>query len=116
MTRHPQEGVHILREMPFYQVARQIAGGHHEKWDGSGYPLGLRGEAIPLPARIVAVADIFDALAASRPYKRAWPHEEALSEIRRLAGSSLDPGVTEAFTTLYQEGVVAHIMEQFADH
>jgi putative two-component system response regulator len=74
-----------------------IARAHHEKWDGTGYPLGLRGEEIPLVARICAVCDVFDALVSDRPYKAAWPTEEALDELRRLAGRHLDARLTGLF-------------------
>ena len=73
---------------------------HHEWWDGSGYPVGLRGEAIPLAGRIVALADVFDALTHERPYKRAWPLGRALAKVRRLDGSQFDPAVAAAFETL----------------
>ncbi len=77
-------------------MGSQIAGGHHEKWDGSGYPRGLQGEDIPLEARIVAVADVYDALISKRCYKKAWTADEAMAEMRRCAGSHLDPVVVEA--------------------
>jgi len=77
--------------------AAKIAGGHHENWDGSGYPRGLRGETIPLPARIMAVADVYDALTTPRVYKRAWSHEDATSEILKLKGTKFDPAVVDAF-------------------
>ena len=78
-------------------VAARIAGGHHENWDGSGYPRGLIGEAIPLEARLMALADVYDAVTTSRPYKRAWSHEEAIAEVARLAGVKFDPKVAAAF-------------------
>jgi putative two-component system response regulator len=79
------------------QRASTIAASHHERWDGSGYPHGLRGEEIALAGRIVAVADVFDALTHERPYKQAWPVEAALAEIRCGAGSQFDPAVVDAF-------------------
>lgn len=78
------------------RVAERIARSHHERWDGSGYPDGLCGEAIPLEARIVSVVDVFDALTSRRPYKQAWPVEEALEEIRRQSGKQFDPRIVEA--------------------
>jgi response regulator RpfG family c-di-GMP phosphodiesterase len=81
-------------------VAEQIARSHHERWDGDGYPDGLAGEAIPLVARIVGVADVFDVLVHERPYKEAWTVEDAAREIRSGAGSQFDPGVVAAFDAL----------------
>jgi putative two-component system response regulator len=82
------------------RLAHEIALTHHEWWDGGGYPSGLRGEAIPLSGRIVALADVFDALTHERPYKPAWPAEEAAAELQRLAGRQFDPRVVEAFAGL----------------
>src|SRR5690606_5577621 len=80
MRRHPQHGYEVLRDSPsrFVQVGAEIALRHHERWDGSGYPDGLVGESIPLSARIVAIADVLDALTTKRPYKRAWSMEESM--------------------------------------
>jgi putative two-component system response regulator len=79
------------------QMAATIAISHHEKFDGSGYPAGLVGEAIPLVGRIVAVADVFDALTSARPYKAAWPVDRALQMLREGAGSHFDPACVDAF-------------------
>jgi len=78
-------------------VASTIAESHHEKWDGTGYPAGLKGNAIPLSARIMALADVYDALTSVRPYKKAWTHEDASEEIIRNSGIAFDPAVVEAF-------------------
>ena len=78
-------------------MARTIALTHHEKWDGSGYPNGLKGEEIALEGRIVAIADVFDALTSERPYKRAWTVEEAIATMRRDSGKHFDPGLIELF-------------------
>lgn len=86
-----------LGEDDFLQLAKQIAYGHHEKWDGSGYPAGICGEAIPLPARIVAVADVYDALRSRRPYKEPLSHEEARAFLLESRGGHFDPTVIEAF-------------------
>ncbi|MBI4620670.1 MAG: response regulator [Desulfobacterales bacterium] len=97
MKTHTIEGEKILGNKPYYQVARDIARSHHERWDGNGYPDGLKDMAIPLAARIVTVADIFDALTHERPYKKAWPVEKALNEMKSLSGSTFDPEILDAF-------------------
>ncbi|MEJ1356031.1 MAG: response regulator [Candidatus Sedimenticola sp. (ex Thyasira tokunagai)] len=86
-----------LEEVQMLDVAREIAGGHHEKWDGSGYPRGLQGEQIPLPARIMALADVYDALISRRPYKEPVPHSEVMDTILSGAGKHFDPEVVEVF-------------------
>jgi putative nucleotidyltransferase with HDIG domain len=98
MRSHTTIGARILSagNSPLLELAEEIALSHHERWDGRGYPIGLKGEAIPLSARIVAVADVLDALTSERPYKRAWGLEAALSEISKQAGQQFDPSVVEA--------------------
>ncbi|WP_295823654.1 HD domain-containing phosphohydrolase, partial [uncultured Deinococcus sp.] len=78
----------------------EVIRSHHERWDGSGYPDGLRGTAIPLAARIFAVCDVYDALTHVRPYKDAWTHDAAVAEIRAKSGTHFDPAVVEAFLAL----------------
>lgn len=109
MRRHPEYGAEILGDRPFFQMARSIALSHHEKWDGTGYPRGLKGDEIPLPARIISVADVFDALTTKRSYKEAWTDEEALAELRALSGRSFDPQVVDVFLRLYTSGAIAEI-------
>ncbi|MDE3096430.1 MAG: HD-GYP domain-containing protein, partial [Chloroflexota bacterium] len=109
MKRHPEYGAEFLGNSPFYDVARQVAMYHHERWDGSGYPHGLRGEEIPLPARIVSVADVYDALTSDRPYKVAWPPERALAELIQMRGRGLCPSTVDAFLRLWNDGVIAEI-------
>lgn len=87
----------------FLQMAREIAFGHHEHWDGSGYPKGLAGEEIPLAARIVAIADVYDALFTKRIYKEAYPHRKCVEMIRELAGRQFDPALVKAFLKLEAE-------------
>ncbi|MEI8259137.1 MAG: HD domain-containing phosphohydrolase, partial [Deltaproteobacteria bacterium] len=96
---HAAIGAKLLggSDIPLLVTARTIAHFHHENWDGSGYPTGLKAEGIPLPARITAVADVFDALTHDRPYKKAWPIDKAIAEIELLAGSKFDPAVVRAF-------------------
>lgn len=97
MKGHPEAGERILGVKPFYQIAREIVRSHHENWDGSGYPDGLKGQDIPLPARIVAIADVFDAITNKRPYKDAWSRERAIQEIQNLAGTKFDPDIVDVF-------------------
>lgn len=107
MRRHPLIGYEILRDSQsrFVQMGALIALRHHERWDGSGYPDGLKGEAIPLPARIVAVADVFDALTSERPYKRAWAPDEALDYVKANRGTLFDPACVDALFT-YQARIL----------
>jgi putative two-component system response regulator len=102
VKRHTTIGAEILAggSSALMQMAEVIAVSHHERWDGSGYPAGLAGERIPLPGRIVAVADVFDALTHERPYKSAWRIDAALAEIERGAGAHFDPAVVGAFMRL----------------
>ena len=102
---HTSIGARIFAggKSPFLSMAEQIALCHHERWDGSGYPRGLQGEEIPLPARIVAVADVFDSLSSDRPYREAWPEEKALEEIDRAAGTQFDPTVAAAFLRVHTQ-------------
>jgi putative two-component system response regulator len=99
MKTHPTIGAEIIGEHtdPMLAMARQAALTHHERWDGSGYPAGLSGEEIPLEGRLVAVADVFDALTSKRPYKRPWTNDEAIGLIKSEAGRHFDPRVVEAF-------------------
>jgi putative two-component system response regulator len=99
MQRHAEIGGQILADSGFLllDLARTIALTHHEKWDGSGYPARLRGEAIPLAGRIVAIADVFDALTSERPYKPAWPIEKAVALITEGAGRHFDPALVPLF-------------------
>ncbi len=99
MRRHAEIGGTILDGSGFalLELAREIAVSHHERWDGSGYPLGLAGQDIPLSGRIVAVADVFDALTSERPYKRAWSVEEALAFLNDNAGKLFDPALVALF-------------------
>ena len=99
MRRHTLIGAELLSgsDSPLLQMAEIIALTHHEKWDGSGYPNRLAGEDIPLPGRICAICDIFDALTSQRPYKEAWAIEKATEHIRELSGAHLDPRLVELF-------------------
>jgi len=108
MQTHTIAGAAILAgsDHDLLRLAEVIALSHHERWDGSGYPQRLAGEAIPLPGRIVAVADVFDALTHTRPYKPAWPPEQALAEVVRQSGRQFDPQVVAAFVALHGRGLL----------
>ena len=97
MHRHPIYAFEMLASIEYLRPALDIPYCHHEKWDGSGYPRGLKREEIPLAARIFAVVDVYDALTSDRPYRKAWNKEEALEQIRRESGSHFDPQVVELF-------------------
>ncbi len=105
MKTHVEAGAHLLKdgESEVIQMAEAIALTHHERWDGRGYPYGLQGEDIPLVGRIVALADVFDALLQQRPYKAAWPVQKAYDEIVEQSGKHFDPAVVEAFSSLYRK-------------
>ncbi|RXZ33939.1 response regulator [Oxalobacteraceae bacterium CAVE-383] len=108
MKTHPRIGYEILSTStaPLFQLAAEIALHHHERFDGSGYPDGLIGEKIPESARIVALADVFDALSMKRPYKEEWPLERIMTTIRESTGSHFDPRIVEAFN-----GILPQILE-----
>lgn len=99
MRQHVSIGANIIGEHPsgLLRMAQRIALTHHEKWDGSGYPNGLAGEGIPIEGRIVAIADVFDALTSERPYKQAWPVEEVVAFLREQSGQHFDPDLVELF-------------------
>lgn len=115
MKQHASIGHEILRESasPVIQAGAEIAWSHHEKFDGSGYPRGLAGDAIPLFGRIVALADVFDALTSIRPYKRPWSVEEAVSFMREQSGRHFDPILLDAFFATLPE--VIEVMQRFRD-
>lgn len=121
MKAHPAIGRDALRdaetrmgtEGTFLSVAKEIAYGHHERWDGSGYPQGLRGEAIPLAARLMALADVYDALIHKRVYKPAWSHAEAIDMIREGRGAHFDPSLVDCFMENTDE--FRYIASRFSD-
>ena len=100
-------------KVDFLSLAKEIAYGHQEKWDGSGYPLGLQGEAIPVSARVMAVADVYDALISRRVYKDSMPHEKALAIIQDGRGSHFDPEMVDAFLSIQDE--IREIALRYAD-
>ncbi len=97
MRRHPEYGYELLSPVPFMKPALDIPLAHHERWDGLGYPRGLKGEQIPLAARVFAVVDVWDALTSQRPYRPAWTESNALPYIASQAGPHFDPHVVEVF-------------------
>jgi len=103
MRRHPQYAFDLLSRISYLHAALDIPYCHHEKWDGTGYPRRLKGEQIPLVARIFAVVDVYDALTSDRPYRLAWSKKKAIGHIREQAGSQFDPTIAEAFLNLIQE-------------
>jgi putative two-component system response regulator len=113
MQTHTRIGGTILAgsSFPVLRLGEEIALTHHERWDGTGYPYGLTGDDIPLAGRIVAVADVFDALTHSRPYKEAWPVHDAVAEIVRGGSTHFDPRVTAAFEQLARDGALDELVE-----
>jgi putative nucleotidyltransferase with HDIG domain len=107
MRRHPEYGRDFLRKIAYLAPALDIPYCHHERWDGSGYPRGLRGEQIPLAARVFAVADAFDALTSDRPYRAAWCEARALGYIEAQAGRHFDPAVVAEFVGRRRERLVS---------
>jgi len=97
MRRHPQFAYEMLQPIKYLRQSLDIPYCHHEKWDGSGYPRGLKGEQIPIAARIFAIADVWDAITSDRPYRKGWSSEEALAYIKNQSGKQFDPKVVDAF-------------------
>jgi putative two-component system response regulator len=122
MRRHPTIGLDALRnaeirmgaEGSFLGVAKEITYGHHEKWDGSGYPQGLSGEDIPLSARLMALADVYDALISKRVYKPAWSHTDAVELVRESSGTHFDPALVDCF--LQDTDEFRTIVSRFSDN
>lgn len=106
MRRHPQLGYEMLKDIPVLNGTAGIVYAHHEAYDGSGYPRGLRGDEIPIGARIFAVVDTYDAITSDRPYRKAASHEEAMAEITRCSGTQFDPAAVQAFIEADRTGLV----------
>ena len=115
IKQHCLDGERILGDGRFFETARSIAREHHERWDGQGYPFGLKGEEISLAARIVSVCDVFDALTSRRTYKEPWPIEEGMRAILEGSGNRFDPGVVAALQALHRSGLVERISTEVAD-
>jgi len=101
VTLHPVRSAEIVKPIEFQEQVTEIIIAHHERMDGRGYPRGLRGEQIPLGARIIAVLDAYESMTVGRPYRQAMKPEDAMGELNRCAGSQFDPRVVEAFGQLY---------------
>jgi HD-GYP domain-containing protein (c-di-GMP phosphodiesterase class II) len=100
MHKHPGYAYELLSPIRYLHPALDIPYCHHEKWDGTGYPRGLKGYQIPLAARIFAVVDVWDALRSDRPYRAGWPSDKAREHIRSLSGTHFDPQAVEAFLNI----------------
>lgn len=105
MKRHPQYAYDLLLSIPYLRPALEIPYYHHEWWNGNGYPQGVSGEDIPLPARIFAIVDVWDALLSDRPYRTAWPEEKVMEYIIDLAGKQFDPNVVAAFQRMFENRI-----------
>jgi putative two-component system response regulator len=116
MKRHPLIGYEMLKEgkSPYLKSGAEIALTHHEKYNGTGYPYGLKGENIPLHGRILAIADVFDALTSNRPYKEAWPFEKAIDLLMREKGEHFDPKLVDIFVANVEK--VREIYNSMSDH
>ena len=100
MRHHPIHAYEMLSQINYLRPALAIPCSHHERWDGSGYPQGLQREDIPLPARIFAVVDVWDALTSDRPYRKAWSTEQTMAHLRESSGALFDPAVVETFLSV----------------
>lgn len=106
MKRHPELGYQILSGIDFLRDAAEVVYAHHERYDGSGYPRGLKGDEIPVGARVFAVVDAYDAMISHRPYRKALPHQKAVKEIMRNSGTQFDPDVVRAFLEAEKRGLL----------
>jgi PAS domain S-box-containing protein/putative nucleotidyltransferase with HDIG domain len=104
ILKHPETAFNLLRQIPYLKKALEIPYCHHEKWDGSGYPRGLKGDEIPLAARIFTIVDVWDALSSDRPYRKAWDKEQVIRYITNESGKHFDPQIVNIFLTLVEKG------------
>ncbi|MGB9792936.1 MAG: HD-GYP domain-containing protein [Thermacetogeniaceae bacterium] len=114
MREHSLIGYNILRSLPSLSHIADWVLKHHERWDGGGYPLGLKGEEIPFECRLLAIADAYDAMTSDRPYRRALGHRDALRELQRCAGTQFDPKLVAVFCSIFvgeRRGVVRYLSE-----
>jgi putative nucleotidyltransferase with HDIG domain len=116
MREHPSLAHQMLSPIEFLQGAIDIPYCHHEKLDGTGYPNGLKGDVIPLPARIFAIVDVWDALSSDRPYRKAWPQDRVIEHIKELSGTHFDPAITKAFFEYYDRAGIASRFQSNSIH
>jgi putative nucleotidyltransferase with HDIG domain len=114
MRRHPAAGARMLRTLGAPETILPLVLHHHERWDGAGYPTGRRGDDIPLEARVLCIADSFDAMTSTRPYRATWTPDEALEELERCAGTQFDPELVTAFASAWAEAGLGVLVWQEA--
>ena len=114
MRRHPAAGARMLRSLGAPETILPLVLHHHERWDGEGYPTGRRGDDIPLEARVLCIADSFDAMTSMRPYRASWTPDEALEELERCAGTQFDPELVTAFATAWADAGLGVLVWQEA--
>ena len=115
MKKHPRNAYELLSQITYLHPSIDIPYCHHEKWDGTGYPRGLKGEDIPVAARIFAVVDVWDALRSDRPYRKAWPVEKVIEHIKSLSGSHFDPKIAEVFLKMQAQDMDDAAKQQISD-
>jgi putative nucleotidyltransferase with HDIG domain len=115
MRRHPAAGARMLRSLGAPETILPLVLHHHERWDGAGYPTGRRGDDIPLEARVLCIADSFDAMTSTRPYRASWKPEEALEELARCAGTQFDPDLVGAFAAAWSDAGLGVLVWQEAE-
>jgi putative nucleotidyltransferase with HDIG domain len=115
MRRHPAAGARMLQSLGAPPTILPVVLHHHERWDGSGYPAGQKGEEIPLEARVLSIADSFDAMTSTRPYRAPKGPDEAMQELERCAGTQFDPELVEAFAEAWAEGELGALVWQEAE-
>ena len=114
MRRHPAAGARMLRTLGAPETILPLVLHHHERWDGAGYPTGRRGDDIPLEARVLCIADSFDAMTSTRPYRATWTPDEALEELARCAGTQFDPELVTAFASAWADAGLGVLVWQEA--
>ena len=115
MRRHPAAGTRMLRSLGAPETILPLVLHHHERWDGEGYPTGRQGDDIPLEARVLCIADSFDAMTSMRPYRASWTPDEALEELERCAGTQFDPELVTAFATAWADAGLGVLVWQEAE-